>query len=89
MLCTCLLNEGDCIVMKGVRYIPNKREKRKIGKFMANITVLCYDKKTSLQSNGMAAIPKKNKFGKQLFLTSCYCAPPKVAPEAAAPLAPP
>ena len=33
--------------------------KRKIGKFMAKLSVLWYDKKpTSLQSNGMTAIPK-------------------------------
>ena len=33
--------------------------KRKIGKLRAKLTVLWYDKKpTSLQSNGMAAIPK-------------------------------
>ena len=56
---------------------------------MAKLTVLWYDKKTKyVQSNGMAAI-QKNKFAKLLFLTSCFCAPPKVAPGAAAPPAPP
>ena len=43
------------------------KEKRKISKLTAKLTVMWYDKKpTSLQSNGMAAIPKK-----VLFLAVC------------------
>ena len=35
------------------------KRKGKIGKFMVKLTILCYDKKpTSLESYGMAAIPK-------------------------------
>ena len=35
------------------------KRKRKIGIFTAKLTILCYDQNpTSLQSNGMAAIPK-------------------------------
>ena len=41
------------------KFVLWQKEKRNIGIFTAKLTILCYDQKpTSLQGNGMAAIPK-------------------------------
>ena len=47
-------------MIKELRRGPTlKKIKRNIGIFTTKLTILCYDQKlTSLQSNGMSAIPK-------------------------------
>ena len=49
------------------KFVHWQKEKRNIGEFTAKLTILCYDQlHTSLQSNGMAAIPKRLQIHQRL-----------------------
>ena len=54
-------SKGSLAHLYKLKFVFWQKEKRNIGEFMAKLTVLWFDKKpTSLQSNGMTAIPKNS-----------------------------